>query len=122
MEVDENKGTIRAYFSNILFQGHRPTKPIQRKGKNVGGSKGSKCASSNLTTTMKKSKKSGKKMGILETKGAKSKRKREQLTRGVGPDSSQMVIRNYFTKKLGIIGTGLVKKYGNIPMGDTDFL
>ena len=68
-----------------------------------------------------KSKKSGKKMGTLEMKGAKSRRKKGKLTRGVEPDSSQMRIRNYFNKKLGLIETGLARNNGNIPMGDAEF-
>ena len=112
-----HKGTIKAYFSNITFQGNRPTKPIQGKEQNGGGSS---FASSDLKTTMK-SKKSGKKQGISLLKGAKSRRKTGKLTRELQPDSSQMGIRNYFSKKLGTIETGLAKKIRSIPMGDTDF-
>ena len=117
MEMKEHRGTLKAYFSNITFRGNRPTKPIQGKEQNGGGSS---FASSDLKTTMK-SKKSGKKQGILEMKGAKSRRKRGKLTRGVEPDSSQMRIRIYFTKKLGLIEIGLARNNGNIPMGDAEF-
>ena len=74
-----------------------------------------------LTTRMKKSRKSGKKMGISSARGAKSRRKGEQLTRGVLSDSSQMEIRKYFTKEKGIIGTGMGQFNGRIPLGDARF-
>ena len=76
---------------------------------------------SSLTTRMKKSQKSGnlkKKMGNSNARGAKSRRKGEQLTRGVLSDSSQMEIKKYFTRKNGIIGTGIDRFDGRIPLGD----
>ena len=110
---DSNKyqGTIRAYFSKVHLKGMKPTNPFQGDRKNGGGSS---ITTSNLKTTMKKVRNSKKKMGVLPKRGAKSRMVREQLTREQKSVSSQMEIRHFFSKKEGIIGSGL----GRSPMGD----
>ena len=55
-----------------------------------------------------------------KSKGAKSSIKKGKLPRGIEPDSSQMRISSYFSKKLGIIGNGLARNQGNIPKGDAE--
>ena len=113
---DSNKyqGTIRAYFTKVHLKGMKPTNPFQGDRKNGGGSSIT-TTNPNLKTTMKKKvRNSKKKMGVLPKRGAKSRMVREQLTREQKSVSSQMEIRHFFSKKEGIIGSGL----GRSPMGD----
>ena len=105
------QGTIRAYFTKVHLKGMKPTNPFQGDRKNGGGSS---ITTSNLKTTMKKVRNSKKKMGVLPKRGAKSRMVREQLTREQKSVSSQMEIRHFFSKKVGIIGSEL----GRSPMGD----
>ena len=110
------RGTIKAHFSKLIIQGQKASKLVQREEKNDGGSKS---ANSNLKTTMKPQK-TRKKLGPKLMRGAKSTIKKGKLPRETEPDSSQMRISSYFYKKLGIIGNGLAKNLGNIPMGNAE--
>ena len=125
MEDDQNgrrpkctayKGTIRAYFSNMHSQGPQTTNPNQWREKNGGGSRS---MVSSLKTKMKKSHKSGnlKKMGKSTARGAKSRRKGEQLTREILADSSHTGIKKFFFKINGIIETGEGPVDGRILLG-----
>ena len=112
MEVDSktdndstNKtGTIRAYFSILHHKGAKTTDPLQGKDRYGGGR--SKTTNS-LKTTIKKVKKSGQKKGIYGPKGAKSRIGKDFKKKLQRSDSSQMVIGDYFAKKMGIIGLDL---------------
>ena len=108
------KGTIRAYFTKLHHKGAKPTKPLQREYRFGGGSR---TMTNSLKTTMKKVRKSGKKTGILATRGAKSRIGRDLMKQKQGSDSSQMEIGKFFPRKVGIIGPGLAK-IGRIPMGE----
>ena len=113
---NKNKGTIRAYFSQLLLKGMKTTNHFQ-EGRINGG--GSSTTTTRLKTTMKKVRISKKKMGIFPKRGAKSRMLREQLTRDQKSVSSQMEIRQFFSKDDGIIGSGFGKKLGRSPMGDS---
>ena len=89
------------------------------RSKTKGG--GSKTTKSTLKTTMKRTSISGKILGFYAAKGAKSKSQGKKLTRESGTDSSQMEITQYFSKLGGIIGSGIDKTLGRIPMGDDLF-
>ena len=70
-----------------------------------------------LTITMKKVQKSGNKMGIIGPKGAKSRIGKGIKKKLQNSDSSQMVIGDYFSRKVGIIEPGFANN-GRIPMGN----
>ena len=110
-----NKGTIRAYFSNMHFKGAKHTKPYHGETKYGGGSKQ---MTTFLKTTMKPVQKSRKKTGIISKKGAKSRIGRELSRKYKGSDSSQMEIGSYFSRKEEIIGPGSSQS-GSIPLGGT---
>ena len=111
---NEHKGTIRAFYNTIYHKGAKTTKPLQGEDRNGGGSS---TMMKSLKTTMKKVRKSGKKTGITTTRGAKSRIGREFMKQKQGSDSSQMEIRRFFPRKVGIIGPGSAK-IGRIPMGE----
>ena len=111
---NQTKGTIRAYFSQLHLKGMKTTNHFQEERINGGGSS---TTTTRLKTTMKKVRTSKKKMGILPKRGAKSRMLSEQLTRDKESVSTQREIGHFFSKIEGIIGSGLGKKLGRIPMG-----
>ena len=93
---------------------------INPKREENGGGKNEKAPKTSLKTTMMKTHKPGvKKLGRVKSRGAKSRKRGEQLPRGCLTDSSQTGIKEFFYKLNGIIGIGGGPDNGRTPLGIT---